>query len=123
MRKNQPYPVASITNKGTSGPTDTGSSVVVSVPFANGGIGGFMPQAIRIAVSSGAAYVRLNPAATSATVTTGDTIVTSTEALYLPCVGMHAVAARAVLGAGTPGVVQISALEDGVIIPSPTAIG
>lgn len=111
------FPVSQIIKRGASAPLDTGTTVVIAIPFTASGA---KPSFIRIAVSANSAYVALNTAATSATATTGDSIVTSTEALYLNCLGMNAVAAR---GASTPSAsfIQISPIEDGVIAPPTVA--
>lgn len=106
---------AQITTKGTSAPLDTGSTVVLMLPRT---AGGFKPQYVRISAAANPAYVRLGITASTATVTTGDSIVTSGEALWLNTLGMDAIAVRAI---SVPGIIQISPLEDGVIIPSPTA--
>lgn len=109
------------TGTGASIQTTSGASVVVQMPFTQDG---HKPARVRLSLSSGAAFVRIGTAATSLTAVTSDTIVTAYEALVLPTLGRNAIAAlSAGANAGKDGVLQIAALEDGVVIPSPTAIG
>lgn len=104
-------PIQTIQAVGGSAPLDTGSTTVVSIPFT---ASGNKPMFIRIALTAGAAHVRLNRNATSATAVTGDTVITANEVLYLNCVGMNALAAVA---ATVPARIQISPLEEGQLSP------
>lgn len=118
------FPASQIVSPGASVLTNTSSSVVAALPTAQGGA---RPAYVRVscfqlgtAPTAAAAHVRLSPTATSATATTSDTICYSSESLWLNTVGMNAIAALGVTGNVR---VQISPIEEGVIISSgqPTA--
>lgn len=113
------YPAGQIAAVGASIVMNSSSSVVMGLPST---IGGGKPAYVRVSVTSVAAsanvafgFVRLSPTATSATATTADTVVTANESLWLATLGMSAIAA---LGGPLLARVQVSPLEEGVIIPS-----
>lgn len=103
------YPAAQIVAHGTSAPLNSSTTTVVGIPRASSG---GKPAFLRIALSAGAAYVRGGSTATSATVTTADSIVTANEALYLNCVGMGAIGGLQI--GATNAIMQVSPLEEGV---------
>lgn len=118
------FPAAQIAGVGASAITNTSSSVAIALPTT---IGGARAAYVRVACfqvsatpNTAAVHVRLAPTATSATATTGDTIVYSTESLWLPTLGMNAIGALGVTGNVR---VQISPLEEGAIISSSQASG
>lgn len=104
------YPASQIVARGGSAPLNSSTTVVVAIPVASSG---GKPAFIRLALSAGAAYVRGAATATSATATTGDSILTANEALYLNCVGMGAIGALQI--GSTNAIMQVSPLEEGVL--------
>ncbi len=104
------YPAAQIVTKGGSAPLNSSTTTVVSIPITSSGL---KPSYVRIALSAGAAYVRGGPTATSTTATTGDTIVTTNEALWLNCVGLAAIGGLQI--GNTNAIMQISPLEEGAL--------
>lgn len=113
------YPAAQIAAVGASIVMNSSSSVVMALPNS---VAGVKAQYIRLScvpVASSAnvsfGYVRLSPTATSATATTADTVVTANESLWLATLGMSAIAC---LGGPNLARMQVSPLEEGVIIPS-----
>lgn len=117
MRTIVNYPSAQIVGPTVSTPAlSTSSSAVVRIPNASSGN---KPSFIRVALSAGSAHVRIG-SDTSTTAVSSDTIITSTEALWLNTLGYGAVSVRQALGsAGTAGaVVSVSPCEEGVLAPS-----
>ncbi len=110
MRPVVNYPAGQIVARGGSAPLNSTSSVVVSIPLTSGLS---KPSFVRISLSAGAAYVRGGATATSASATTGDSIVTSSEALWLNTVGMGAIAGLQIGNTNT--VMQVSPLEEGAL--------
>lgn len=110
MRPVVNYPAAQIVTKGGSAPLNSTNSTVVSIPITSSG---GKPVFVRVALSAGAAYVRGGSTATSATATTGDSIVSANEALYLNCVGMGAIAGLQI--GATNAIMQVSPLEEGAL--------
>lgn len=104
------YPAAQIVAHGTSAALNSSTTVVVGIPVASSG---GKPAFLRIALSAGAAYVRGGTTATSTSVTTADSIVTSNEALYLNCVGLSNIGALQI--GATNAILQVSPLEEGVL--------
>lgn len=118
MAMNVNYPTIQVVATGNSKALSTSVTAVIDIPrTSNGG----KPSFIRVAVSNGAAYVRLAPTATSASTTlTTDTMVTVSDCQYFTTLGMTSVGMLMVAG-GSPVVGQVSALEEGSILPSPGA--
>ena len=106
------FPAAQIVNSASTAQLSTSSSAAVAIPTTSAG---FKPAFIRISVSAGAVYVNAG-ASTSVTSTTGDTIVTSNEALWLNTVGFGAVS---FLQTAPGGVAfgNVSACEEGGLQP------
>lgn len=103
---------------GASIQTASGASLVVQMPFTQDG---HKPARVRLSLTSGAAFVKIGVTATSLTAVTSDTIVTAYQALIVPTLGRNAVAAlSAGANAGKDGILQITALEDGTMIPTTT---
>lgn len=98
----------------------SGATKVVALPFTSDGN---KPARIRVALSAGAAYVKLGLTATSATALTTDTVITAYESIVLLTLGNTAIAGRTVTTGSTDGVLQVSPLEDGSLIPSNSSIG
>lgn len=86
-------------------------------------VDGYKPARVRIALSAGAAHVRLGLTASSTTAITTDTIVTAYESLVLPTFGNNCLAGRTVTKGSTDGVLQVSPLEDGALVSSSTPSG
>lgn len=119
MRPIVNYPAAQIVGPSVSSTAlSTSASTVVRIPNASGGS---KPSFVRVAISAGTAHVRIGTD-TSTSAVTSDSIITSTEALWLNTLGLGAVAARQTTGsAGTAGaVISVSACEEGSISPSTT---
>ena len=110
MRPVVNYPAAQIVTTGASGPLNSSVTTVVSIPITSSK---GKPSFVRVALSAGAAYVKGAPTATSATATTGDTIVTSSEALWLNCVGLGAIGGLQI--GATNAIMQVSPLEEGAL--------
>jgi hypothetical protein len=115
------FPSAQLVAHGNSVLTNTAASVVVEIPTTTGGQ---RPSYARVACYSltgganappAAVHIFAAPAATNATATTGDTILYSTESLWLNTLGMHALGAIGVVGNVR---VQVTPLEEGAIGPS-----
>ena len=106
------YPQAQIQRASATAQLSTGSSVVTRIPNT---AAGYQPAFVRVAVSAGAAYVRMG-SDTSTTAVTSDTIVTANEALWLSTLGNHAVA---IIQAAPGGVANasISPCEEGALRP------
>lgn len=118
------FPASQIVGAGASALTNTSSAVVGNVPTT---IGGAKPAFIRVtafnltpAGALAAVHFRLAATATSATCATSDSIVYSGESLFLNTLGNGAWAALGVIGNVR---VQISPLEEGVILPTGQAGG
>lgn len=110
LKANTSYPAAQIVTKGGSAPLNSSNSTVVSIPITSSGL---KPAYVRVALSAGAAYIRGGMTATSATATTGDSIVTTQEALWLNCVGLGAIAGLQI--GSTNVIMQVSPLEEGAL--------
>lgn len=119
MQPRTGFPQVQIVATGAGALTNTSSAVVGGVPLT---IGGGKPAFIRVscfnltaAGAVAAAHFRLAATATSATCTTGDSIVYSGESAYFNTLGNGAWAALGVIGNVR---IQISPLEEGVILPT-----
>ncbi len=116
MRPVVNYPAGQIVARGGSATLNSSNSVVMGIPITSGGI---KPSFVRVSIAKtdgsvgGAAYVRGGATATSTSATTGDSIVTSQEALWLNTVGMGAVAGLQIGNTNT--VLQVSPLEEGAL--------
>lgn len=118
------FPAFTVAAVGASALTNTASSVAVAIPTTQNGQ---RPAYVMVSCFQLAAtpnlvgvHVRLAPTASSATATTGDTIVTSQQGVWLNTVGMNALAALGITGNVR---VQVAPLEEHVIVSSgqPTA--
>lgn len=104
---------------GASIQTASGASLVVQMPFTQDG---HKPARVRLSLTSGAAFVKVGINATSLTAITSDTVVSTYAPLIIATLGMNALAAlSAGANAGKDGILQITALEDGTMIPTTTA--
>lgn len=110
-----PFQAFQIAAAGSATSLTTSASKTVSIPTASDGN---RPRFVRIG-TNGTIHVRPGTT-TSATATTGDSIVTSSEALILNVAGMSYVAGIA--DSGTPNM-QISPIDEGSLISSTTPSG
>lgn len=101
-------PVSTIVRRGGSALLNSSVTQVVEIPSDSSGKS---PAFVRVALSAGAAYVAISTAATSATATTGHTIVTANEALWMNCVGLKAIGGLQI--GNTNAIMQVSPLEEG----------
>lgn len=112
------YPQAQIQRAAATAQLSTGASTVVRIPMT---LAGFQPAFVRIAISNGAAYVRLGTD-TSTTAVTSDSIVTTNEALWLSTLGAHAVALIQAAPGGV-AVASVSPCEEGALRPTSDTSG
>lgn len=118
------YPAFTVAAHGSTVLTNTSASVAVAMPTTQNG-----QRPMYVFVSAfqlgnsptvAAAHIFFSPTATSATATTGDTIVTSQQGIWFNTLGMNAMGALGITGNVR---VQVSPLEDAVVVPSTQASG
>ena len=105
------YPAGQINARGISAALNSSNSVVMAAPITSAG---YKAAYWRMQLSAGAAYVRIGASASSVTATTGDTIITSNEALYINSLGANAVAGLQI--GSTNAILQVSPLEEGGMV-------
>lgn len=113
------FPAGQIVAVGSSALTNTASPTTIAVPPTQNGQ---RPTYVFVscfqlgsAPTVAAAHVRFSPTATAATCTTGDTIVSSSQGLWMNTLGMNALSALGVTGNVR---VQVSPMEEGVVVSS-----
>ena len=112
-----PYPAFQVGATGNSKVLSTAASQVIDIPRTSSG---GKPSFIRVSVSAGAAYMRLATTATTATAITTDTIVTVSDCAFITTLGATSIGMLMVTG-GSVVVGQVTACEEGSLLPSPGA--
>lgn len=106
------YPAAEIQRAAATPLLSTGAATQIAIPRT---ASGDKPAYIRVAISSGAAFVRVGVFLdTSTTAVTSDSIVTSSEALWLNTFGGSAVSIIQVNPGGV-AIASVSACEEGAV--------
>lgn len=109
------FPTVPIAAPGTSILAATSVSRVVGLPVCSDG---GKPRFIRV-MTTGSAFIRL-AATTSGTATTGDTLINSSNEIFLNASGFNFLAVQSQTGSST---VQISPVDIASALPSTTPSG
>jgi len=96
--------------RGHSVALNSSNSTVCTIPRTSSGQ---KPAFVRVKLTAGSAHVFPGATATSATATTGDTVLTADESFILVCAGFNAVGGRQI--GSTDATLQLTPLEEGAV--------